>query len=449
LQPALAGVTNAFVTKLDPSGNIVFSTFLGGKGGTHGQAVLTDSSGNIYAAGITGPGFPTTAGTYQPAPAIPLWSGGTVGYLAKLKADGSAVTWATYSVSNGAIPNPTNLVASPMWLAVSGAGDVYLTTQTGPGFVPTASAPQPCYGGFSDVVLLHLNAQGGLADSTYLGAYESSPFGLFLPGDGSVLVAARTVDAAANYVGLLAHITFGQPGWSAPACLSSEVENAASLLGGISPGELVSLTGFGIGPDVGVVYQPGPQGLAPTSLGGVSVSFNGIPAPLTYAQSRQVNAQVPFEVSTSTTSETKVAVTLTYNHQTFGPYPMESSWLGPPGIFRLQPGVSTQAAALNQDETVNGPSNPAQPGSVVSVYGTGYGPLAPPCSTGGLNPPGPVSLYWSGTPVGYPVENEGAAPMLLCGIVQFNIQVPLNAPAGPLLLTPYVNPGYAVTIFIR
>src|ERR1017187_9621083 len=87
LQSALAGSTNAFVTKLDPSGETMFSTFLGGTGGTYGQAIQTDSAGNLYTAGVTGTPFPTTSGTYQPVAGIPLWSGGTVGYVAKLKAD--------------------------------------------------------------------------------------------------------------------------------------------------------------------------------------------------------------------------------------------------------------------------------------------------------------------------------------------------------------------------
>jgi uncharacterized protein (TIGR03437 family) len=317
--------------------------------------------------------------------------------------------------------------------------------------------PARCIGGGADVVLLHLNAQGGLADATFLGA-PGYMVDMILPGDGSVLLAAVLEIGGEE----LAQIRFGQTGWTAPACLSPAVLNAASFISdGISPGEFVSLTGFGIGPESGVVYQPGSQGEVPLSLGGVQVFFNGIPAPLLYVQSLQVNAQLPFEISpfeisTSTSGVTIVAVTLTYNNQTFGPYTLDSNWLGPPGIFRSQPGVSTQAAALNQDGSVNGPSNPADPGSVVAFFGTGYGPLVSPCATGGLNPPGPIPLYWTGTPIadtttytGYPVEYEGSAPALLCGIVQFNFQVPLSAAPGPFLLTPYINPGYGSTIFVR
>jgi hypothetical protein len=49
----------------------------------------------------------------------------------------------------------------------------------------------------------------------------------------------------------------------------------------------------------------------------------------------------------------------------------------------------------------------------------------------------------------YPLEYEGSAPTLLCGIVQFNFQVPPGAAPGPFLLTPYINPGYESTIFIQ
>jgi uncharacterized protein (TIGR03437 family) len=451
VQSKLAGTTNAFVTKLDPSGNLVFSTFLGGTGGAWGQAIQTDAAGNIYVAGVAGTGFPTTPGTYEPVAAIPLWSEGTVGFAAKLRPDASAITWATYTVSNGITPNALYPVTDPIELAVSGTGDVYIATGVGAGLVGSASAPLQCSGA-GDGFVLHLNAQGALGDATYLGDSEASPFGLGLPGDGSVLVAAVRVNAAAQVVPVLAQVVFGQAGWSAPPCLSPYVVNSANFAAGASPGEFVSLTGFGIGPETGVVYQPGEQGQAPLTLGGVSVTFNGIPAPLIYVQSRQVNAQVPFEVA----ANADASMVLTYGDTTFGPYSVEVDNLAE-GIFRLQPGSSTQAAALNQDGSLNGPSNPAAPGSLVSVFGTGFGPLVPNCGTGGLNPPVAVPLYY-GNPLStvanqigtaLDVPYSGSAPTLLCGVAQFNMQVPLNAPSGPFLVAPSNNLGYGSTIYVQ
>jgi hypothetical protein len=68
-----------------------------------------------------------------------------------------------------------------------------------------------------------------------------------------------------------------------------------------------------------------------------------------------------------------------------------------------------QAAALNQDGTVNGADNPAARGSTVTFFGSGYGPLALPCPTGGLNPNAAVPLFFTGTPIQLPVQYGGAA----------------------------------------
>lgn len=419
VQTALAGVENAFVTKLDPAGNIVFSTYLGGAGREISTAVQIDSAGKIYVAGsTTSADFPATAGAFQPAPVVPLWSQGPAGFIAKLSADGSTLEYASYLMS-------VDGVAS---LAVNPSGEAYLAGVAYAGFPVTASAPQPCHGGVWDVFVAHLGSRGGLLDATYFGGSQNdSPSGLALAGDGSVLLAALTGDQGA----VLARIRFGGPGWNAPACLSPEVVNAATLLSdGLAPGEFVTLTGFGIGPENGVVYQPGPQGQAPLALGGVRVLFDGQPAPVIYAQSRQVNALVPFAIGGSIT-----AVSLEYNGVTLGPFSMPVNFANP-GIFRLHPGASTQAAALNQDGSVNGPSNPARPGSVVSIYGTGFGPTGPPCTTGGLNAPGPVNLALAGVVVGNGavVQYAGGAPTLLCGVVQLNLVIPLQAPPGPFLL---------------
>ena len=177
--------------------------------------------------------------------------------------------------------------------------------------------------------------------------------------------------------------------WTAPACLSNDVLNSATLSGsgGIAPGELVTLTGFGIGPDIGVVYQPDAQGNVPTQLAGVQVLFDGVPVPILYAQSRQINAIAPL----GREQPGHTQVTVTYNNQQFGPA-VATVIFGSPGIFRLQIGQSAQAAAINQDGTLNGPTNPAARGSIVAVWGTGYGQTDPPCSIGGLNVPDAAPL---------------------------------------------------------
>ena len=63
-----------------------------------------------------------------------------------------------------------------------------------------------------------------------------------------------------------------------------------------------------------------------------------------------------------------------------------------PGIFVLDNTNPAQPGAVeNQDYSVNSQQNPARPGSTISIYATGYGPLD---STGQA----PVAVYFGDTP---------------------------------------------------
>jgi uncharacterized protein (TIGR03437 family) len=225
------------------------------------------------------------------------------------------------------------------------------------------------------------------------------------------------------------------------------VLNAATLHseGWVAPGEFITLTGFGIGPGIGVAYQPDAQGQPPRQLAGVQVFFDGLPAPLLYAQSRQINALSPFELS----GKTSTNILVQYNGVPVGTVTVPVLF-GDPGIFRLEPGVSSQAAALNQDGTVNRPSNAASRGTVVTLWGTGFGPTSPPCATGGFNAPVALNLApgmsvqlndyqsFGGLVTGRsdPALYAGSAPTLLCGVVQINMLVPTYAKPGAFLFFP-------------
>jgi uncharacterized protein (TIGR03437 family) len=196
---------------------------------------------------------------------------------------------------------------------------------------------------------------------------------------------------------------------------------------------LITLTGFGIGPDIGVAYQPDAQGNVPTQLTGVQVLFDGAPVPILYAQSRQINAIAPAGLTVNGTTQ----VMVTYNNQQFGPA-VAKTIFGSPGIFRLQIGQSAQAAAINPDGTLNGPTNPAPRGSVVALWGTGYGQTSPPCPIGGLNlsyaaPLSPGTSAFMSSLTGAkpaPVQYAGSSPSLVCGVERINFQVPVDAAPG-------------------
>jgi hypothetical protein len=63
----LNGLEDAFVTKLNPTGSgFVYSTYLGGSDGDHGNGIAVDLAGNAYVIGTTAStDFPITAGAFQ------------------------------------------------------------------------------------------------------------------------------------------------------------------------------------------------------------------------------------------------------------------------------------------------------------------------------------------------------------------------------------------------
>jgi uncharacterized protein (TIGR03437 family) len=431
IQTSLAGQVNVFVTKLNPAGGILFSTYLGGSGADGPVTLQTDSAGNIYVAGNTSSlDFPTTPGTFEPAAIVPLSNNSTPGgFAAVLNPNGTALVWSTYVMSTGVSE-----------MAVTPSGDVYLAGIAGAGFPVTASAPEPCsssYLGSPAGFVAHLNPQGALADATYLSIAQPYQINLV---SGLATQANGAVEAIWQYSGndVASLIQFGSNGWTAPACLSTGVLNAATMNPGmgVAPGELITLSGFGIGPETGVGYQPGADGSVPDKLGGVQVFFDGSPAPVLYAQSGQINAIAPSAFK----DQTSTLVAVTYNGQEFGGLSVPVVPANP-GVFRLS-AASSQAVAINQDSTINGPSNPAAPGSIVSIFTTGVGLTDPPCTVGsrnlaystGLDPSIVVNLPG--------LTYAGSAPGLVCGVVQMNVRVPSGL-SGNWNIQPGVTAGGA------
>jgi uncharacterized repeat protein (TIGR01451 family) len=111
------GYCDAFVTKFSPSGELIWSTFLGGPNYDRAYGVEVDSQGYVYVAGRAGPGFPVKnafQSTFRGA------NQGIYGdqnaFVAKLEPDGSDVIWASY-VGTGYMCRD---------LAIDADGDVYV-----------------------------------------------------------------------------------------------------------------------------------------------------------------------------------------------------------------------------------------------------------------------------------------------------------------------------------
>lgn len=161
------------------------------------------------------------------------------------------------------------------------------------------------------------------------------------------------------------------------------------------------------------------------------VLFDGIPAPVVYAASGQLNVQVPFEVE----GRSSVAVRV----EDAG----RQSLVRIVGIARFAPALFTldssgrgAAAALNEDYRVNSPASPARRGQYLMLYGTGGGTTEPVSATGSvanaaraLRAPVFVTLGGRRLPAVY----AGTSPGSLSGLLQVNVLIPPDLTPGPAL----------------
>jgi hypothetical protein len=93
-------LSDAFITKFGPGGQVIWSTFLGGPGYERIYGMEVDELGYLYVAGRAGAGFPVTPGAFQtafggstnPQPAY----GPTDGFVCKIRPDGTQVVFCSY-----------------------------------------------------------------------------------------------------------------------------------------------------------------------------------------------------------------------------------------------------------------------------------------------------------------------------------------------------------------
>jgi hypothetical protein len=188
--PSRGGQGSSFVTKLSPDGrHVVWSTYLGGRGGSYAQAIAVDRSGAAYVAGMSYPeGMPTTPGAFQPEDV----GISEAGFVAKLAPDGRRLLYSTYL---GGTEESGGNIGS---IAVDGSGHAYVTGYTGgEGFPVTPGAAQgPEEGVFGDPIgfVTKLNSTGsGLLYSTLLGGNGwTTPGGIAIDKNGNAYVAGDT-----------------------------------------------------------------------------------------------------------------------------------------------------------------------------------------------------------------------------------------------------------------
>ncbi|MEN6605078.1 MAG: hypothetical protein ABFD86_21940, partial [Bryobacteraceae bacterium] len=437
--PSCTQCTLDYVAKVDPAGSrLIYATYLAGRP----MAADVDKSGSVYFAGTAKAGeISPTTGAYQATP-----GGNGDGFVAKLTKDGSALEYATF-IGGADYDYTSDLLADSQ-------GNVWANTVT---WVNS----QCC--GNSTYRLVKLDGQGARIlvesnggetpvaidahDNLWVSAWPPTT-ALTATSDALLgkdcsrgMLAKLSPDWKLLFATYPAYNVYGCDSGGAPllntapgvglldlsappppviGCVVSSANWEGSY---IAPGQLVTLFGKSLGPVQGAVYTVGNNGRVATTLAGTRVLFDGVAAPLLYAQAEQVNAIVPFV--TPTYRLLKVAVE--YQGQTVA---TKSASLSDSGfaLFTMDGTGKGQAAAFNEDGTLNSPTNPAKRGSIISLWGTGAGRTTPPSEDGvitGSDLPRFEPACWIGTT---PAEviYAGAAPGLVAGVAQVNIRVPSN-----------------------
>jgi uncharacterized protein (TIGR03437 family) len=245
--------------------------------------------------------------------------------------------------------------------------------------------------------------------------------------------------------------------------------SAASYAAAVAPGAILSAFGGGISAagNISAVATTLPL---PTALSGVSVRVNGVAAPLFFAgvtQSTggfQINYQLPYE------TQPGVAFVEVFYSGARVTTEFLSVAATAPSVFTLNASGAGQAAALNQDFSLNGdPSQnpaarPAARGSVLILYANGQGAQFVDVATGqSLDPPvsGASSSGKLYVTRGAPTATIGGAPAAIefsgltpgfVGLWQLNLRVPQNAPTGnavPLVINQNGKTSATVTVAVN
>jgi uncharacterized protein (TIGR03437 family) len=116
--------------------------------------------------------------------------------------------------------------------------------------------------------------------------------------------------------------------------------------------------------------------------------------------------------------------------------------LAAPGLFTIA--GTTDGAILNQDASTNSAQNPAAPGSIVSLFATGEGQTTPAGVAGKIvpvddlaHPVQTVRVTIAGREAA--VAYAGSAPTMPAGLMQVNVTIPAETPAGAVPVVVYVG----------
>jgi uncharacterized protein (TIGR03437 family) len=214
----------------------------------------------------------------------------------------------------------------------------------------------------------------------------------------------------------------------------TSVSNGMSFLNApLAPGLFFSVFGTGLGPATPAPTVLQSDQTLSQSIAGVQVLVNGIPCPLLYVSSVQINAIAPYSLFNRNSARVAVSYLGTVSDEV----PVSVSPTSP-GLFSFPPTGAGPGAILNQDQSVNTHANPAAKGAIISLFGGGGGQTTPPgidglVTTTDLMPKLllPVSVTIGGI-AATDIQYAGAAPGFPAGGLQVNVRIPASVASGDL-----------------
>jgi hypothetical protein len=178
---------------LDPA-VILYAGYIGG--GNHdfgydsGRGIAVDAAGNAYVTGYTdSTSFPVKVG-----PDL-TYNGGVDAFVAKVRADGTALVYASYIGGTD--------YDSGYGIAVDAASNAYVTgsTSSTEASFPVKGGPDPTYNGNYDAFVVKVTADGtGLVYAGYIGGIDGDGgSGIAVDGAGNAYVTGSTSSTEASF----------------------------------------------------------------------------------------------------------------------------------------------------------------------------------------------------------------------------------------------------------
>lgn len=233
-----------------------------------------------------------------------------------------------------------------------------------------------------------------------------------------------------------------------PNVATAGITNAAQVAGGVAPNTFITIKGTNLAATKRTLANSDiVNNLLPTTVDGVTVTINNVPAFITYISPVQINLVTPVELPTSG----NLTVAVSNNSLTSANVTATAQILAPALFLN-----GAYVAAYHANNTVVGPptlvpnnSTPAVPGETIVLFGTGFGVTNPAAVSGKLVATAAPLLLTPAILFDNVPGQVVFAGLISTGVYQFNVIVPAGLPNGdvPVVASTggYSSPALVLT----